>query len=135
MTNSNCSPNIGCSWFAVLVGIILGIITGFLRFSAVITITPVFFWVTFGIAVATLFILFLTTQFTRLPSKDCTCLTVTTLLVGVLGTILSSLILLAFAFVATSIIGAIITGFLVFFFTLNIAALACLTTCSTDCNE
>lgn len=132
MSNSNCGCRIDCTGFAVVAGIIIGIITAFLRFSAVITVTPAFLWVVFGIAVVYLAIAFLQRGNVGNRGVGC-CTSYTTFIIGVLGSILTALILLAVTFVATSVIGAIITGLLLFFFSLLIISTVCLLRCTSAC--
>ena len=62
------------------------------------------------------------------------CTAVSTVLAGILGTILFSLVLLAVTFAATSVIGAIFVGLLLFFFSLTITATACLVKCRANCD-
>lgn len=129
MCNINCS----CNGIAAVSSIIIGIIAAFLRYSAVITFTPAFLWVIFGIAVVYLAIALIKSPFSR--ASDCGCTNLPLMLTGILGTILTSIILLAVDFAATSVIGAIISGASVLFFALVISASACLVRCENTCNS
>ncbi len=134
MSNNNCGCRTDCTGIAIVASIIIGIITAFLRFSVVITVIPAFLWVVFGIAVVYLALAFVGRRNgENNPSSRCRCRSLTTFLIGVLGTILFSLILLAIPFAATSVIGAIITGLLLLFFTLLITSVVCQLTCASDC--
>lgn len=126
MNQSNCVYNFSCRALALVASIIIGIVTGFLTYSATIAITTIFLWVFFGIA-----LLFLFTEYFAfyINSTTCTYSLSTQLLVGILGTILTTLVLLAIDFAATSIIGAIVTGLLLFFFTLTLFTVACKIRC------
>ena len=136
MGNFNCGCKSSCTGLSIVASIIIGIITAFLRFTAVITTTPAFLWVLFGIAVVYLAIALILPNLRKRPDEyACTCTPLSTLLVGILGTILTSVILLAIEFVATSIIGAIITGALLLFFSLIITSTVCLVKCSTGCGD
>lgn len=135
MSNSNCSCKIACPIIAVLASIIIGIITAFLTFSATITVTPAFLWVLFGVAIVYLAIVLLTASFRCAGVRRCICDILQVLLTGILGTVLTSVILLAITFAATSVIGAIITGALLFFFSLTITTTACLVKCIAGCDE
>ncbi|MBR5540691.1 MAG: hypothetical protein IKU56_04855 [Clostridia bacterium] len=116
-----------CTSIAVVASLIIGVVTAFLRFMAVITVTPAFLWVTFGIAIVYLAILLANALFAENNAEQaCIGKTINAILIGILGTVLVSVVLLAIAFAATSIIGAIITGALLFFFSLIITATACL---------
>ena len=115
MGNNNNCCRLDCTPIAVGISIIIGIIATFLYFNAVIIIAPVFYWVVFGIAVVYLGLTLIFRQ-----TNTCGCTAGLGFIVGVLGTILTSLILLAVTFAATSIIGAIFNGLLLFFFSLLI---------------
>lgn len=123
----------GCVLAAFVASLVIGIVTAFLRITAVITLTPVFLWVVFGIAVGYLAVLTLAVFLTR-NAGDCagTGSPLTAVLAGILGTVLLSVVLLAITFVATSVVGAILTGGLLFFFSLTITATACLIRCLAD---
>ncbi len=136
MSNLNCRCRSNCTGIAVAASIIIGIITGFLRFSAAITVTPAFLWVLFGIAVVYLAVTVITSAALRTTSiQSCLCSNLPVLLTGILGTILTSIVLLAITFVATSVTGAIITGILLTFFSLIITSTACLVKCISGCYD
>ncbi len=126
MANFACGCRNTCTSIAVVVSLIIGVVAAFLRIMAVITVTPAFLWVTFGVAVAYLAILLVNAFLTEATAASCTAKTVNSLLSGIVGTVLFSVVLLAIPFVATSIVGAILTGVLLFFFSLIITATACL---------
>ncbi len=131
-----CDSRRSCTVLAVVASVIVGVITAFLRVTAVITLTPAFLWVTFGIGVATLLTSLLATAFNhRERNGCCLCRTLTAQLLGALGTILFSVILLAITFPATSIIGAVFAGILLFFLTLDLTGTACVIKCLANCEE
>lgn len=117
-----------CVTLAAIVSVILGVIAALLNITAVITITPAFPWVVFGIAIGYLAVL-LASAGRNLHVSGCSCNALTAVLVGILGAFLVSVILLAIMFAATSIVGAILVGLLVLFLTLIITATACLVRC------
>lgn len=128
--NNNCCFRCGCTLFAVIASAIIGIVTAFLTFSATITVTPAFLWTLFGIAVGYLAVTLATNAYLSCRcGTACTKRTIGALLAGILGTILTSVILLGITFAATSAIGAIITGLLLFFFSLTVSETACLAKC------
>ena len=134
------SINSGCKWdclgLSIVASIIVGIITAFLVFSATITLTPAFLWVTLGIAVVYLAVAFLALALSRnIGYKSCVCPILSVLLVGILGTILLSLVLLGVTFAATSVLGAIISGALLGFLALILTETACLVKCLASCDE
>lgn len=126
--NSACSFD--CSLLAIGASVIIGIITTLLTITATITITPAFLWVLFGIAVVYLGVVLLVSSGFGCRS-NCRCLRtpLSLLLAGILGTILGAIILLGITFAATSIVGAVITGALLFFFALLITSTVCLIKC------
>ena len=98
-----------------------------------ITLTPAFLWVLLGIAVVYLAVALLTSASLCIcRRRDCTNTPLTLILVGILGTILTSIILLGVTFPATSVLGAIIAGALLLFFFLFITSTACLIKCLAD---
>ncbi len=135
MTNFGCNcQQRSCTGLSVAAAVLLGVIATILRITAVITVTPAFLWVVFGIAVVYLAITLVVAAKVRgTGTGSCLCNVLSVLLTGILGTILLSVVLLAITFVATSIVGAIITGLLVLFFTLTIASTACLVKCIARC--
>lgn len=130
-----CNGKSDCTGLAIIASVIIGIITAFLRLTGVITATPAFLWVVFGIAVVYLPVILLAVSSDQAEgSRGCVAGTLPVLLAGILGTILLSLILLAIDFVATSVIGAIITGALLLFFSLTVTTTACLIKAIVRCN-
>lgn len=136
MSNNNCYCGFNCLGISVIASLIVGVITAILTITATITVTPAFLWVLFGIAIASLALLLVVSAFARSPFvRACLCRFKTVLLVGILGTILFAVVLLAITFAATSVVGAIITGILLAFFTLILTSAACLIGCLTDCDN
>ncbi len=127
MTMFNCTCKCSCTIAAVVSAIIIGVVTAFLHVTAVVTATPAFLWVVLGIAAVYLGITLLAAALRKCKERElCLCSSVNTLLAGILGTVLFSIVLLAVGVVATSILSAILVGVLMFFFTLAIAGTACL---------
>ncbi len=136
MTTLGCGCRRSCTAIAVEASIIVGILAAVLRYTAVITLTPAFLWVVLGISVGYLAITLITSVFDHCPGVyNCICQALPTLLIGLLGGILLSLVLLAIEFAATSILGTVLTGALLFFFSLSLTATACLILCVTGCNN
>lgn len=134
MALCGCGNRISCTATAVVAALVIGVVTAFLRITATITVTPVFLWVVFGIAVGYLAITLLAAALAP-QGTACGAVALSALLVGILGTILVSVILLAIEFVATSVIGAIVTGTLLFFFSLMITATACYVKRRANCDD
>lgn len=133
MCNCNCRFN--CNLFAVITGVILGVVAAFLQISGVITVTTAFLWVALGIGVVYLLGLLTASALGRDTARPvCLCRSLNTLLAGVLGTVLLALVLLAVGITATSVVSAILVGLLVFFLWLTVAASACYVRCAADCD-
>ena len=131
-----CNNKCNCTASAIFAALVIGIVTAFLQITAVITVTPAFLWVTFGIAVVYLGVLAVAAAIAHRSDRcGCTCTTLNTLLAGILGTTLFSVVLLAVGIVATSVVSAILVGLLLFFFTLTIATTACFVRCLADCGN
>lgn len=124
LLNCNCNCRCNCTAVAVVASIILGIVAAFLQITGVITVTGAFLWVVLGIAIVYLGVLVLSVTANR-AERPCLCDSLSTLLVGILGTVLFSIILLAVGIVATSVVSAILVGLLVAFFFLTVLATAC----------
>ena len=126
----SCSCGLDCSFLAIAASVIVGIVTTLLTITAVITVTPAFLWVLLGIAVVYLGVNLIASATLRCcRSRDCVQTPLSLILIGILGTILTAIILLGVTFPATSVLGAIVTGALLLFFSLFITATACLVRC------
>lgn len=133
MLNCSCENNNNCTLTSITISVIIGIIAAFLRYFAVIAPTTAFYWVLFGIAVVYPAVLLLSSSMRGSYEGLCVCSVLPTLITGIAGTIITSLVLLGITFAATSIIGAIITGLLLAFFSLMIANILCLIICKSGC--
>lgn len=136
MSNCSCYCKTSCPGLSIVAGIIVAIITAMLTFMGTITITPAFLWVTFGIAIVYLAVSSLMSALSPCGTANaCKCLAMPVYFTGIVGTIFASLILLGITFAATSILGAVITGLLLGFFTLIILSTICLIKCSMNCRN
>lgn len=124
MSRQNCTNSNKCLIVAIASSVVIGIVAAVLRITGIITLTPAFLWVVFGIAIGFLAIALILSAVNRFERYENTA-TVRTFIAGVLGTILFSLILLGITFAATSAIGAVLTGLLLASFALIITTLAC----------
>lgn len=133
MCNCNCRFN--CTLFAIISAAILGVIAAFLQISGVFFATTAFFWVAFGIGAVYLAGLLITSVLRRGNSApSCLCRALDALLSGALGTILLALVLLTVDIAATSVLGSVLVGVLVFFLWLTVASAACYVRCAGDCD-
>ena len=136
MSLFSCNFKCNCAATAVIASIIVGVIATFLQFTAVITVTPAFLWVAFGIAVVYLAVLAVTSAIDPDDSRlCCVCSSLNVVLAGILGTILLSLVLLAVGIVATSLVSAILVGGLLLFFSLILTGTACYVRCVFGCGS
>lgn len=131
MSKTNNSCQLSCVGTTVAASAIIGIITAIFRYTGVITVTPAFLWTLFGVAVVYLGIMLLTSVF----AENCLCCSALKLnLIGSMGTALCSVIMLGVSFEATSTIGAVISGGLLFFLSVLLIGTACLVKCRYDCD-
>ena len=135
MSLFGCSCRRDCTLIALVAAVILGVVAAFLQITGMITVGTAFLWVALGVAVVYLAVLLVVSAFLQGagPRGCCICSVLPVVLTGILGSALSATVLLAFTFAATSIIGAIITGALVFFLALTVTAIACLIKCIIGC--
>ena len=125
--SNNCGCTRDCVFWGLIVSLAIGVLVAFLRVTAVITLGTTALVVALGYAAVYLALLTISRR-----SEGC-CRALLALLIGLLGTILTAMILLAFDFVATSIIGAIVTGLLAAAVTLSLTASGCYIRCDADC--
>lgn len=130
----NCDCRYNCNGLAFVASLIIGIIGAVLSFTGVITIAPVFYSAVFVVAAVFLAVLLVGFLLNRCQqNKPCVCRTLSLVLGGVLGSILTSLIILAAGFAVTSVLGTIILGAALFFFSLLFTSVACLVRCLAGC--
>lgn len=136
MSLISCNCKCNCTMAAIIAGAIIGVITAFLQITGLITITTVLLAVAFGIGIVYLLGLLIAAALDRNPEpRNCTCVSLNATLVGILGTILFSVILIAVGITATSVISAILVGLLVFSLVLMIVSTACLIRTLTNCDR
>ena len=135
MTMCNCNRRGDCTLAAIVLGVIAGIVAAFLQITGMVLILPVFLAAAVAVAVVYLGILLTAAVFGATgPRCERACAALNTILVGILGTILFAAILLGVG-VAVSVVGAILFGLLVLFFTLMVAGTACYIRCGAGCDE
>lgn len=134
MTNCNCSCRCKCALAAVIAGVILGVIAAFLQITGTITVTTAFLWVGLGIGVGYLAVLLLGMGCCRCDVR-CQCGNLELTLLGILATILLSVVQLAVGITATSVVSAILTGLLVLGLTLTFGGAACYVRSALGCGE
>ena len=135
MLNCNCQCRCNCMLGAIVASVILGIVTAFLHITGIVTATTIFLWVALGISVIYLAILLLKTGTCLNEVCACLCPTINALLVGILGSVLLSVILFAIGITATSVLSAILVGLLVLFQSLIFTSTACFIRTSLGCGD
>ena len=127
MNTCNDACRCPCVLAAGGVSLLLGILVAFLQITGAIAIGTPLLWVLLGVAVAYLGLLLLVAS----PERDgercgCLCPVLRALLAGILGTVLLAVILLVVDIASAGVLGALLTGLLVFSFFLMLTASACL---------
>lgn len=134
MSLSGCNCRCSCTGAAAIVSAVVGVLTAFLQSTGVITVTPAFLWVAFGIAVVYLGVLVVSASLAGCPERTgCRCSALNALLLGLLGMVLFALVLLSVGIVATSVVSAILVGLLLFFLALALTSSACYVRALTGC--
>ena len=132
----NCTNRCSCILAAIIASVILGVIAAFAQITGVITVATVFLWAALGFGVVYLAAVLLAAALTdRSLRAGCLCDTLDALLVGILGTVLFAIVLLAAGTTATSIISAILVGLLTAALTLTVTATACFIRNLLDCGS
>jgi hypothetical protein len=133
MSSCNCYCKRNCTLIALVVSAILGVVAAFLQIAGTITATPVFLWAAAGVAVVYLAVLVASAA--RGEGRRCLCAALNAVLLGILGTVLFSVVLLAVGIVATSVLSAVLVGLVVASLALTLTASACLVRCLADCED
>lgn len=120
-----CNSN-ECLIIAIASSIVVGIVAGILAATGIITITPAFLWVVFGIAIGYLAIAFIVSSLRRFDTPYSARSIIGLFLAGVFTTILISLVLLGVTFAATSPVAAVLAGLLLAGFWLIITSVGCI---------
>ncbi len=128
-----CERRFDCITLSIVASLVIGVVAAFLRITAVITVTPAFLWVLLGVALVYIAVTLIGVSLNGNPA--CCCPALRAALAGALGTALFSIVLLGITFAATSVIGAIIVGLLLFFFALLITATVCYIKCIANCTD
>ena len=136
MTFSNCETKFNCTGIAIVASLVLGIIAAFLQITAVIAIPPILLASVIIIALVYLAVTLIAISLTQTSTTCRTlCSVLSVLLFGILGSVLFAAILLIIDVAATSVIGAILVGLLVFSFSLTLLTTDCLIKCIARCDD
>jgi hypothetical protein len=134
MSDCNCNNRVDCRFLAVAASLIVGIVAGVLTFTGVVAIGVPFLWVALGVGLLYLGVILLTVINSASRNvRECICSVSGIVTAGILGTLLTAVILLGVAFAATSVLGAIISGALLTFLSLLVTSAVCLIKCVSNC--
>lgn len=134
MRMANCNTRVECAFLSIAASVLVGIVAAIAQFTAIITLTTVFYIVAFGIAVLFLAVLLaLLPMPYRTACQGCCNSNIKLTTAGILGTIATSIILIAVGFAATSVLGAIFVGLLAAFFALIVTSVVCAVNCAASC--
>ena len=134
--NCNCNCKCNCTIAAFIISAIIGVITTILQITGTVTLTPVFLWAAFGVAIAYLGALTIAAAVNgKTEGQSCICNALNTVLAGVLGTIALAAVIAVIGITATSIVSAILSGLLLFFLALTVITTTCLIRYLTDCRN
>ena len=135
---SNCTCE--CRWNCAAIGIIISLIVGVVGAIILATTTPVIpvaiYWGTLVTALVFLAVTLIVTAITRLVgTASCLCNTLPTLLSGIIGTIILSIVVLVINIATITLPLAILLGVLIAFAGIMLSGLVCLTTCIAGCSS
>ena len=134
MSQFSCNCKCSCTGTAVIASAIIGVLTAFAQITGVITVTPEFIWILSGITVAYLGVFAAAVAVARKTAhRRCLRSPLGALLLGILGTLVLALVLLATSIEASGLLRALLSGFLLFFFALTLTAAPCFLRCLADC--
>ena len=134
MVCNDCGCKFGCVAASIVSGIVIAIITAILGFLSLITVTPVFLWVTLGIAVVLLALAFL--RYSGDGISACSGGgSLTMLVISLIATALGSVILLGSSFGSLGLIGSGILGLTVGFLFAALVSLGCIIIEGANCGE
>lgn len=131
----DCKNNNDCRLTAIIVSVIAGVVAAFLNFSATIAVPQFVLWILFGIAAGFLAFTFLIApMINKCETRNCLCPVLSTLLLGIFGTILFSFVLVLIDITAAGLVGSLLTGLLFASFSLTLTSVACFIKCLLNCN-
>ncbi|MBR6808364.1 MAG: hypothetical protein IKM46_08290 [Clostridia bacterium] len=136
MTNNCCTCKPKCTILGITASVIIGIVASLLTVTGNLTLPLPFVWTLFGVAIGFLGVTLLSVSLVRNSYvRECICSTLPALFTGIFGTILTAAVLITIDIAAASVLGAIVTGLLLLFFTLTLTTGACLAKCIAGCGD
>lgn len=137
---SNCSCSSQCRWNCTAIGIIISIVAGIIGAIVLATTTPVIpvaiYWGALVTALVYLAVVLIAVAISRLVGTgSCLCDTLPTVLTGIIGTIILSILVLVINIATITLPLAILIGVLIAFIGILLSGLVCLITCIAGCNS
>ena len=127
MSVFNCEKSRACSVFAIIASIVIGAVAAILQGTGVIATVPYYLLGSVVVALAYLAVSLLSVSIKR-NIDTCAKTPLSLLILGALGAVLASGVLLA-ALSAATVLGAIVVGIQVFFVSLMLISLGCYIKC------
>lgn len=128
-----CRRNCGCL-ITLLVGVILGIIVGYIAYTTAITGIVLALWVSFIISITALILLTLSALLACGKKERCVCNNGYCIAIPAVGTIITTIIGLAITITTGSVGIAILIGLATLFLVMTLLNLVKLILCLTDAN-
>ena len=136
MTTCECKNKCECTLFAVIASLVIGIVAVFLNFSSTLVITQTLLWAFFGASIVFLLIgLLASFGICKSDNRECLCTAVNEFLLGILATVLFSVILLTVDIAAAGLLASILVGILFGVFTLTLTSAACIIKYNLKCKD
>lgn len=125
-----------CTICSILSSVIFGIVAAILRFRGLIAFSPVFLWSVLAVSVVVLVVVIAALAYgNQLRECKWKCAMLNTLLAGVLGTVLLSILLLGLGCIRSVGLSAVSGGALTAFFALTVTSTACFVKCLALCQK
>lgn len=133
MAFCNCCRKDNCTAVAIVVALVVGIVAAFAQILGAIAVGTVFLWAVLAGAAVYLLALVAAVAVGRRTERQC-CNTLQTILVGILGALLVSAVLLLVD-ISAGVLLAVLIGLLAFFVALVLTASVCYVRCGSNCEE
>ncbi|MGM9550994.1 MAG: hypothetical protein ACI3XA_01930 [Clostridia bacterium] len=134
MTELNCQcPD--CTTHSVILSTILGVIAAFLSITCILRLTAPIIFTALIVALLYLPVVLIALSLRTCSATRCVCRALKAIIIGVLGTVITSLILLTIPCFPIGVIYAIIVGLLTLFFFLMLSSTGCLIRCISNCPD
>ena len=131
-----CEGKKNCTCISIIISAIVGIVASFLQIGGLFIFIPLIAVVFLAVAILFLLATLIAAGLGRITAQySCVCSALNALLTGIIGTVITSIIVLAFGIIAIGVISSIFTGLLVFFTALMILSTVCLIKAFANCTN